>query len=332
MVAALLHGLGGPAYADTGLGDARRAIEKLDYTKASTALADALSSGAYGHDELAEIYRLRGVVAATLGDKAGAIAAFQRLLALDPTATLPAGTSPKITRPFAEAGRDPHPLQITTETASAPPVVTVVVVSDSLKLVSGARAIVVADGRPEETRSAPGAARMSLALPRGKRLEVRVAVLDEHGNRLVELGSASAPIVIEHAEEPVVIAPKPPIVAVVPRPVAPHDEHSLISRWWLWGTVAVAFGATGVVFGVAARGAGHDLEALNANSSAHDFSEAQAALSRGQRDALFANLGFGVAAASAVVAGILFARGREQPVLAPMAARGGAGVTLEVPF
>ncbi len=323
--------LGGVAHGDSGLGDARRAIEKLDYTKASTALADALSSGAYGHDELAEIYRLRGVVAATLGDTAGAIAAFRRLLALDPGATLSAGTSPKITRPFAEAGKDSHPLQITTETASSPPSVTVVVVSDTLGMVSGARAIVVADGHAEDTVTAPGAARMSLALPHGKRLEVRVAVLDDHGNRLVELGSASAPIVIEHAEVPVAVVAKPPVVVVV-APPPPHEQHSIISRWWLWGSVAVAFGATGAIFGVGARNAGHELDALEATSSSHDFSQAQAVLSRGQRDALIANLGIGAAAASAIVAGILFARGREQPVVAPVITPGGAGVTLEASF
>ncbi len=331
VVAAL--SLGGHAYADNGLPDARRAIDKLDYSKASAQLAAALASGEYGHDKLAEIYRLRGIVASTLGDKAGAIAAFQRLLALEPGATLPAGTSPKITRPFAEAGKDHHALQVTTETGSSPPSVTVVVVSDPLAMVAGARAIVVADGRPEETRTAHGTAgRMTLALPAGKRLEVRVAVLDDHGNRLVELGSASAPIVIERVEALVVV--EKPHALPIAKPIARDDDHrSIVTRWWLWGSVSVGFATGGTLFGLAARKAGRDLGALNATSSAHDFGEAQAVLSRGQRDALFANIGFGCAAATAIVAGFLFARGREHPLpLAPMAAPSGGGVTLEVPF
>jgi hypothetical protein len=325
---ALVAALWSSAYADTGLADARRAIDKLDYQKAQSALGDALASGAYGHDELAEIYRLRGIVASTLGDKAAAIAAFERLLALDPNATLPAGTSPKITRPFAEAGR--HPLQVTTETATSPPSVTVVIVSDSLGMVSGARAIVVADGKAEETRTAQGSGRMTLAMPAGKRLEVRVAVLDEHGNRLAELGSASAPIVIERVET--VVAPPPkPVVVVAPPPL---EHHSIVTRWWLWGTATVVFAAGGTIFGLAARSAGHDLEALNADSKNHTFGEAQSTLSRGQRDALISNLGFGVAAATAIVAGIMFARGGDEHPLpiVPVVAHGGGGVSLEVPF
>lgn len=321
---------------DTGLVDARRALDKLDYAKATTALASALASGAYGHDELAEIYRLRGVVASTLGDKAGAVAAFERLLALDPQATLSSGTSPKITRPFAEATayfKAHKPLQVTTETASAPPSVTVVVVSDALNMVAGSRAIVAADGKREETRTAPGAARMKLELPAGKRLELRMAVLDEHGNRLIELGSASAPIVITTDVAPppevvVVAKPVPPVVVVTP---APH--HAIVARWWLWGSVAVGFAAGGTYFGLQARQAGKDLDALNASSRAHDFGEAQAALSRGQRDALISNLGFGIAAGTAVVSAILFATGREHPLpVAPVAMHGGGGVTLEVEF
>jgi len=329
----------GPARADgdPNLAQARAAIESLDYKLARTSLAGALASGTYGPDEVAEIYLLTGIVTGALGDRAAAVDAFRKLLSLSPKASLVAGTTPKITRPFAEASelvRTSPPLKVATETAVSPPSVTLVVESDPMKLIAGARVTVVADGQPAQILDAKGDERVPVALPAAKRLELRIAAVDQHGNRLVELG-VDPPIVIVAP----VVAPeiKPPVV--ITRPVAPPaPARALYAQWWLWGGVSVAAAATGTLFGLAVRSAGKDLDALNAASMTHDFGEAQDVLARGRRNAVISNIAFGAAGASAVAAVILFvtrpaSRSRERSLsVVPTPIRGGTAITLEVPF
>src|SRR4051812_5511561 len=58
------------------LAQARAAVAASDYVAARPALVAALEAGGRGPDELAEIYRLTGVVAAALGDARAATDAF----------------------------------------------------------------------------------------------------------------------------------------------------------------------------------------------------------------------------------------------------------------
>ena len=95
--------------------------------------------------------------------------------------------------------------------------------------------------------------------------------------------------------------------------------------------------ATG--FGFAARSSGRDLDALNADSVHHDFQEAKDIEARIHRDALLANIGFGAAGAAAIASAILFvtqmhasSQERRVTTVRPVPIRGGASVTLEVPF
>src|SRR5438445_3358646 len=92
------------AHADA-LTDARAAVDGSDYVKAQELLESALKSGTQGPSELAEIYKLTGIVDGALADSAGAQAAFAKWLSLDPKGELPKGTSPKITRPFDAAAK-----------------------------------------------------------------------------------------------------------------------------------------------------------------------------------------------------------------------------------
>ena len=64
-IAAALATLGSTAYADT-LSDARRAVEGSDYLTARPLLETALKEGKAGPMDLAEIYRLTGIVEAAL--------------------------------------------------------------------------------------------------------------------------------------------------------------------------------------------------------------------------------------------------------------------------
>jgi hypothetical protein len=324
-----------PGHADP-LDDAKAAVEASDYLKARAQLGEALASGAYGREELAELHRLSGVVAGALGDPKAATAAFERALALSPKLALPPGTSPKIVRPFTAAqnlAKARAPLEIRSEPQASPPAVTVVVVSDPLAMIARVRAWVIADGAPEQTLDRPGAERVAIELPAAARLDVRVAALDEHGNRLAELGSRAVPIVIVgkappppggDTAAPVQPPPPPPPPARPPRP--------LYLKWWMWGGAAVAFGAAAGYFGIDAVLAKRELDELNRNSIAHTFDEARDVERRARRGVLLANIGYGAAGVLAVGATILYlteprrARGERRVTVAPVS--GGGAIVL----
>jgi hypothetical protein len=294
-----------PARADDALAQARAAVDASDYMTAKSALATALASGTNGPDEVVEIYRLQGVVAGALGDAKAATDAFTHLLALSPKATLPAGTSPKIAKPFAAAGKyfaSHDPLKVKTETASDPPSVTLVVVADPLAMVTKVRVWAAVDGKKEKTLEGEGKDKITVELPHGKRLDLRVAALDEHGNRLVELGSADVPIVVVGGED----KPKTKTQAKPVEPAEPRAARPLYLKWWMWAGAAVVIGGAGTYFGIDAVLAKRDLDALNADSVHHKFTEAQDVESRGHRDVWLANIGWGLAGALAIGAGVLY--------------------------
>lgn len=316
------------------LDDAKVAVEASDYLKARAALDAALASGAHGREELAEIHRLGGIVAGALGDAKAATAAFHRALVLSPKIELAPGTSPKIARPFAAAqnlAKGGAPLEIKSETAAEPPSVTIVVVSDPLSMIARVRVAVIADGKPEQTFDRPAAERTTLELPEGARLDVRIAVVDQHGNRLAELGTREVPIVVLGKAQP------PPAGAVAKAPVKlppppPRSPRPVLLRWWVWGIGALTIGAAGTYFGVDAWLAKRELDDLNRNSIEHSFDEAKDVEARGRRGALFANIGWGAAGALAIGAGILYlteprpARGERRVMVAPV--RGGGALVL----
>jgi len=310
LVVLWLLGLAMPASADP-LAKAKAAVASSDYLNAGPALDEALAAGTLGPEQVAEIYRLRGIVAGALGDAAAATAAFERCLALAPKAELPPGTSPKIARPFAaaqELAKQREPLHIKAETAASPPAVTVLIASDPLAMIARVRVAVVVDGAPEQQLEGTGKDRVTIALPAGARLDLRIAALDERGNRLAELGTRDVPIVI------VGTGAKPPrkggadreVGAVVAPPRAPPRARPLGWKWWLWGTGAVVVAGAATYFGIDALRAKDELDELNANSPSHTFDEAQDVEARARRGVLFANIGYGVAGALAITATILF--------------------------
>lgn len=299
-----------PALADddTALGLARRDVEASDYLAARSALVAALNAGTAGPTDLAEIYKLSGIVEGALDDADAATAAFSKWLALDPKGSLPAGTSPKITRPYEAAAaslKKRAPLKVKTETTTDPPTVTVVIVSDPAKMLSRARAFVVADGAAEVTVEGAGKDRITLELPRGKRIDLRVQALDAHGNRVVELGSTDVPIVITGAE-----AQRQTGKVVVTKPkhdeAPPGEPRPWYLKWWAWGGASVAFLGVGSYFGFAARSDSSTLQDLNAHSQTHQFPEASDLESTTRREVLFFNIGMGAAGAFAIGAAILY--------------------------
>lgn len=229
IAAGLLIALAPLARADDALDGARGDIDASDYVGARTALDHALAKGDATPADLAEIYKLSGIVEAALGNTAPATAAFAKWLSLDPKGSLPPGTSPKIIRPWKAASDKARALEVKAETSADPPTVTLVVVADPQQLIAKARVLVVVDGKPAETRD--GTAGAAIALPNGRRLDLRVQGLDDHGNRVVELGTASVPIVITGAAK-VEPQKKPNQVAQIPR--GPDHPRKWYAQWWVW--------------------------------------------------------------------------------------------------
>lgn len=330
-----------PVHADATLDDARAAVDASDYLNARTQLTQLIAKGDNGPEDMGEIYKLSGIVAGALGEAKVAVDAFERCLALTPKATLPPGTSPKITRPFVEAQtyfKKHEPLKIKAETQAEPPAVTITVQSDPLAMIARARVIATVDRKPPQTIEKPAGEEVTISLPAGARIDLRVVALDDKGNRLAEVGSADVPIVIVGTAPPVVVGPKRP----PPKPkttASPRSPRPLYLKWWLWGGTAVAFAGGATYFAFGARSAKQELDELNAHSVDHRFDEATAIEDRGKRDALLTNIGYGAAGALAVVSAILFLteprsheEARVTTTLTPVPIRGGGALVLGVPF
>jgi hypothetical protein len=297
--------LEGMAWADDSLVQARKAVAESDYAAARTQLAAARDAGGRNPEDTAELYRLSGIVSAALGDARAATDAFEHLLAMSPKSTLPAGTSPKITRPFDAARRyvtSHGSLEVKLETSATPPAITLVLVSDPLSMVARAHVVFSVDGGAEQAKDVAASERTEIALPAGGRIDARVAALDVHGNHLVDLGSTDVPVVII-GEKPAAVAV--PVVVPVPA-IVPAQPRPIYLRWWPYAAAAVAFGGAAGYFGWQARSDTSELQRLSADSVHHRFTEAQAVEDRGHRDVLFTNIGLGAAGAFAIAAGVLY--------------------------
>ncbi|HMG57959.1 MAG TPA: hypothetical protein VK601_30865, partial [Kofleriaceae bacterium] len=231
---------------------------------------------------------------------------------MSPRAVLPDGTSPKIRRPFDAAVRyiaSHAALEVRTETRANPPVITLVVVSDPLNMVATARAVFTVDAGAERRLDVEVAAdRAEVALPPGRRLDARIAALDVHGNRLVEIGSR---------EVPIVIIGEPPRAAIsttsTSRPTAPRaavtagpPPRPIYLRWWPYAAAGAAALAVTAYFGWSVRSDADELDRLYADLPHHTGSEIQAADDRARRDVLFTNIGLGVTGGFALAAGVLY--------------------------
>lgn len=313
-VALALALLEGVAWADDPLAQASAAVAASDYVAARTALVTAQVAGDRSPDDTAEMYRLSGVVEAALGNAQAATEAFTRLLALAPKARLPPGTSPKITRPF-EAARGYYathaPLDVKIETAAKPPAITLVVVSDPVHMVARARVVYAVDRGPERVQEVAASERTDIALPPGKRIDVRVTALDAHGNRLVEIGSKEVPIVIIGESQPVAAVPRPAPRSPPrspPPPAPPTVElprRPIYLRWWPYAAATVVFGGATAYFGWSAYSDARELQRVSLDHAVLS-PEFQTVKDRGERATLITNIGFGVTGAFALATGAMF--------------------------
>jgi hypothetical protein len=291
---------------------AQRALGHLRYEEARPLLDRAWRSGQNGPQALAALFELQGKVAATLGDEAAARRAFARWLAIDPSAQLEDGVSPKLAASF-EAARhdlDGAALRIDVEVAPSSAAVALVVTSDPLAMIAGARASYRDEDILHGVVEGKGGKRVELPLPAAGHLRVVVAAVDSFGNRLVEREIVVAPAREHPALPPAPMALPPPAPRAVASPLAPAPpppppSRSILASPWLWSGLGAGFALAGGAFAWRMNDAQHDLDRLNATSASHSFTEAREVEGRLTSSSTGAYVGFSAAGACAVVAVIL---------------------------
>ena len=348
------------------LDKARTELGELRYDDALATADRALAAGTSGPAATAQIYLLLGEVQASLGQRGDAERAFQRALAIDPELQLRRGVSPKIARPFRaarRARRGDRSLELAHRiVAIDPPTVAVLVQSDPLGMVVGARVVYWPERGPARSVSGRGKVRIDLVLPRSA-TRFTVAGVDQHGNRVVELGSEQRPLPLDDTDRPaaqgaVAAAPasgsesepaaggaaevsSEPAPDMAPTRTVEQDSDSartpFYASWILWGGVAVGLGAAGTWAGLSAQSAVDELDEIRASEYEVEFSRAKEVADRAEQRSLIANICFVTAGASAVASAILFIRDRkdgpeERTVLIPVVGPDQVGVSAAMHF
>lgn len=272
---------GTSARADDKLSAARTAIDQVRYADAEPLLVAALREGTSSPERVLEIYRQLASTATVLGQRETAENYYRRWLALDPHASLPDTIAPKLREPFVTAQADmaARP-RLATNARLVAGAVEVEVISDPLAMIAAVRV----DAQPAQALVS-GHARVDVA---ASAASVKLALLDEFGNHLVEITVRAEHVHPDRVDTP----PTPPPLPFVRRPLP-------------WAVGTVAFAAIGVGFAVAANDAQSDLDAILAHSSEHFLADAQAAQSRRDRDATVANVSFVAGGACAITAIVL---------------------------
>ena len=329
-----------PALAqDSDLAEAKAEMAKLDYDAAIALLEQAEKSGKNQPADMVEIYRAMAESHAAMGRTDAAETAFRRLLALDPSIELPAGSSPKLIGPFTGAREFLARRRIAVECRrSAADAATLVVQSDPVDLVAGAR-LVTGDGRAVGD-DARGQGRVALAIPGGTS-PAGCAALDRHGNVLARADLSATPEEAAPEEDAAGAASGGTVVTT-----APADDRSrpIVARWWLYAGLGAAAGGVALYYGLKVKQAEDDLEELHQQTMQPDhmitYADALAVEDRGERYARNANIALAVTGVFAAVSGGLLIhqlvtdrqRDEGEPSVGAAPLPGGAAVNLTLGF
>jgi hypothetical protein len=236
------------------LAKARAAIAAVDYGAAQRLLIEALHAGTSTTAELAEIYKLSARAAIVLGQPEVGEQYYRRWLSIDPRASLPDDTSPKLREPFVAAqaylaahGRLAARLDRTTDRD------VIEVISDPLSM---ARTIIA------------GEARLAIGLDHRATLPAaaaHVTIVDEYGNHLVELD----------------LPPRPTAVAAPATPPRAHGRDApavtpgrpWTRRWITWAIPTGVFGGIALGFGAAAIAESTNAREIADDSARHYYTE-----------------------------------------------------------
>lgn len=296
-------------------GDLERAAAALDdlrYREAVRLLDGAWRGGGNSPAELRRIFALAGTAAGSMGDGGAAQIWFSRWLCLEPSARLPAGSSPKLAVVLEAARRELAGRSLAAHAARRDGGIAVVVDDDPLALVVAVRAggqqrAIAAD---TVVQAADGA----------------IELVDRYGNVLVELDAAPPPAGSAAQATAARQEPRPGAAAATIAPGPPW-----YARWPAWSAAAGASAIAATVALYIASNADARLDELARNSAEHEYSEARAEEHTLARAQWTARIAYGAAIASAVAAIVYYVRGREvRTVVTPSA--GGASVAWSIRY
>ena len=348
-------GVAGADEPDHAIDRAIDQIGNLRYDDALSTLGKALASGTNSPAQTARLYMLLGEVHASMGQDDDAAQAFDRALVIDPSVELRKGLSPKIREPFADARHKMRGKRI--EIAHRvlkrdKPTVAVVVVSDPLGMVVGARLAYTTDGGEQRSIAAGGKDRVDLELPDGVKSFV-VGAIDEHGNRLAAIGSPDHPLSLDVNSGGRTHSGSDSQGSGLHIESNDHGGDGggsssssgtpLYAHWAVWGGAALVLAGGGTWAGLSARSAQNKLDTMRKNSDMYEFSQVQAVADRAKSRALLADIGFAAAGACAVVSVVLYIRhhgkssehdSADEPhtALAPLVGSGRLGVAASIRF
>lgn len=328
---ALLLAAASPAFADDSsalLDQAQQAIDDIDYETAKQLATQAIDGGKLDGKTLHRAYRLAGESAAALGDAKTAREHFLRWIVLDPKAELAAGSSPKISQPFADARAEADKLgRFSVDVAvnrQKDKVEIVLSAHDPLAMVAGMRLRL-----GDASEVAVQGTRAVLPVADAAGVAVAIAVVDARGNELSRrtvTGSSSAT-----GDGRGNGGAGNGGDTVTPPPTTRRGWPTIV-RWPVWTGLAVVAAGAGGFFAYQVGQTEDELAALNASSDMHTFDEAESVRERGERQALFTNISFGAAGVFALAAVLAFTLEPDGVEIQPAPTSGGAAVSATIRF
>lgn len=182
---------------------AEQAYLDVDFETIQLHGEDALAGGRLTPQQLVRVYQLLGIAAVALGDSEAAHRYFVVMLAIDPAARLPSTVPPRLRGPYMEARGEvsARSQQLTAEVGLAHAEGGVrVVVTDPFELVRRLRVHARVEGAAEyETTEREVQGEVLVPVAGGssaERVECWVELVDQFGNRVLQLGDAIEPRVL----------------------------------------------------------------------------------------------------------------------------------------
>lgn len=316
VVAAVLV-LASPALADSPkLDQARKAIDEVRFDDAQRLLVGAIADGGNSPAAMREIYKLSASSAVVLGQREVAEQNYRRWLALDASAKVGPEVAPKLREPFeaAQAYIAAHGRLTAIATRVSGDAIDVSV-TDPLGMavsasVAGGTAVPLSTERRARLTSSDPAA-------------VMVAVLDERGNRLVEVTAGPAP-----APEPVVAPTIPLVREPIDREIDEQPSGKRFRVWLLFAVPSVALMLTGVGFAYGASYDGVAIEEKIRDSTTTVYSDVADLRTRQTAFIALGSTAFGLGVLLAIPAAIFYARASGDRAVVPVVGRDSAGAAI----
>ncbi len=298
------------------LDQARKAIEEVRFDEAQRLLVGALADGGNSPAGMREIYKLSASTAVVLGQREVGEQNYRRWIALDASASLGANVAPKLREPFeaAQAYIAAHGRLTATVTRLSATEIDVAV-TDPLSM---AVAATVLGGTPVPLNTE----RRARVAPTDAGA-VTLAVVDDRGNRLLELSAAAMPV-------PATTTGTTAPLTFPRRDVEQAEPEGKRSRLWLLFAVpsAVLF-VTGASFVLGARNDNDTVAEQISNSTTHNFRDVDATHDRAVAFTALGSVAVGFAVAFAVPAVIFYLRARKSDrAVVPTVSSDSAGAAL----